>query len=60
MNITYKWAEKLIEFSEEIFEQVSHGKTCDTKVTPYKGPRGKEIGDEEKVKYFGVVISEKL
>lgn len=35
-NIIYKWVEEnLIEFSEEKFEQLAHGKTCDKTVSLY-------------------------
>lgn len=47
----YKWTEEnSVKFTEEIFEQLSHGKTCDTTVSSYKGPTRKEIGEEDKVR----------
>lgn len=47
-----------MEFTDEKFEQLSCGKTCNTTVTPYKGPTGKEIG-EQRVKDVGVIINKK-
>lgn len=35
-------------------------KTRNTKITAYKGPTGKEIGNEEKLNHLGVTTNEKL
>lgn len=50
----------LMEFTEEKFEQLSHGKIGNIAVTPYKGPTWKEIGIKEKDEDLGMITNEKL
>lgn len=49
-----------MEFSEEKFELLSHGKIFDGMVTPYVGPTGKEISDEHQVKDLRIIMNKKL
>lgn len=49
-----------MESSEDKFDRSGCGKICDASVTPQKGPAGKDIGVEDRVKDLRVIINEKV
>lgn len=60
-DIIYEWAEEnLMDFNEEVIEQIIHGTMKNISVTPYKGLTGKDIESEARFKDLGIVINEKL
>lgn len=50
LDIMCKWTKvNLMEFNEKKFKQISYGTINNVKVTPFKGPRRKEIESEVNV-----------